>query len=981
MHHKHIPYGTILTTMDKDSASTNTDLSQPLLDPGQGADDANIPPLNPDDPLFGLRSSQVQASREIFGKNEIIVPETPIWRLFLNQFIGFLPLLIELAAIVSLSVQDWQDFGIIVAMLLVNACLGFREEYHAKKSLDELSEQLESEIAVRREGETMVLNTKELVPGDVVLLVGGTIVPAEVQWVKGDVVQVDTAALTGEPIPRKYPGENGDIIMSGTTIVAGECYGRVMYTGANTEIGKAQESVLADKTVRVVSVFQQKIMTVVQILVSVSLVLVLAVLLVQGLSYDGFETDPKESILAALSILIASIPIALPLVLNVNLALGASFLAKEYNAMVTSIPALQDIASMSILCSDKTGTLTTANMSIIEDRTFSTGGFTNDDVIMYAYLCSNEDKKDDPIDRAIVNAMEKSSASADGWTQTEIIGFSPSVKRVVAFAKDQSTGNVVTIAKGLPAKIINTSAGAEDDGELQWAVAQAVDKKFVDRVQAEDMALSSSGYKTIAIAICQGDARELGDSAVWNFAGLLPMLDPPRHDTPATIESLNHANINVKMITGDHANVGKETARLIGMGTNIYPGETMRDAPAEQKNKMIFDADGFAAVLPSDKREIVMTLRNHYGLVTGMTGDGVNDAPALSAAQVGIAVEGATDAANNAADLILTEPGLSPIYGAVLESRRIFSRIKSYVIYRVAASLILVLSLSIIMFVKGCAVDSTFIIILALLNDISMIPVAYDTAEATTKPQLPRARALVYQSVFYGITHAALTLAFFFGMNYAALPNSVDLAMCYGTGYGETQGFVWFHLLLVTELAIFSVRAPGFFLFSFPSLYLVASVGLTVIAGALMVTLIPSFGLHGDNLGYIFAFNAVTLVVVDLLKIQFRKMIGEEPGDIIVGDELIEPKPKTEAQKTTEKALRNVVAMDAKLNPEDRERVVQVRKRQGSVLAAFFDVTGEELSTNTGFIKQGGLRASLVGGQPVGDVPRTNRSKQISSRF
>lgn len=459
------------------------------------------------------------------------------------------------------------------------------------------------------------------------------------------------------------------------------------------------------------------------------------------------------------------------------------------------------------------------------------------------------------------------------------------------------------------------------------------------------------------------------------------MLDPPRHDTPATIESLNHANINVKMITGDHANVGKETARLIGMGTNIYPGETMRDAPAEQKNKMIFDADGFAAVLPSDKREIVMTLRNHYGLVTGMTGDGVNDAPALSAAQVGIAVEGATDAANNAADLILTEPGLSPIYGAVLESRRIFSRIKSYVIYRVAASLILVLSLSIIMFVKGCAVDSTFIIILALLNDISMIPVAYDTAEATTKPQLPRARALVYQSVFYGITHAALTLAFFFGMNYAALPNSVDLAMCYGTGYGETQGFVWFHLLLVTELAIFSVRAPGFFLFSFPSLYLVASVGLTVIAGALMVTLIPSFGLHGDNLGYIFAFNAVTLVVVDLLKIQFRKMIGEEPGDIIVGDELIEPKPKTEAQKTTEKALRNVVAMDAKLNPEDRERVVQVRKRQGSILAAFFDVTGEELSTNTGFIKQGGLRASLVGGQPVGDVPRTNRSKQISSPY
>ena len=282
-------------------------------------------------------------------------------------------------------------------MLLVNACLGFREEYHAKKSLDELSEQvresgalvfvfffaahtrsttrkfqLESEIAVRREGDTMVLNTIELVPGDIVLLVGGTIVPADAQWVKGDVVQVDTAALTGEPIPRKYPGENGDIIMSGTTIVAGECYARVLHTGARTEIGKAQESVLADKTVRIVSVFQQKIMTVVQILVSVSLVLVLAVLLVQGMVYDGFEKDPKESILAALSILIASIPIALPLVLQVNLALGASFLAKEYNAIVTSIPALQDIASMSMLCSDKTGETLLAHLN------YASPALTND---------------------------------------------------------------------------------------------------------------------------------------------------------------------------------------------------------------------------------------------------------------------------------------------------------------------------------------------------------------------------------------------------------------------------------------------------------------------------------------------------------------------------------------------------------------------------------------------------------------------------
>ena len=211
---------------------------------------------------------------------------------------------------------------------------------------------------------------------------------------------------------------------------------------------------------------------------------------------------------------------------------------------------------------------------------------------------------------------------------------------------------------GLPAKILDTDAGAEDDHEFQWKVDKNNDRAFIEQVVGVDKDLSTNGYKTIGIAVCEGNARQLGDKAVWKFVGLLPMLDPPREDTAATIESLQHANISVKMITGDHANVGKETARLIGMGTNILPGEYMRNSSEDSKRQMIWDADGFAAVLPSDKREIVLTLRNHFGVVTGMTGDGVNDAAALSAAQVGIAVEGATDAAKNAADLILTQPGL-----------------------------------------------------------------------------------------------------------------------------------------------------------------------------------------------------------------------------------------------------------------------------------------------------------------------------------
>jgi len=568
--------------------------------------DDEVPPT---DLETGLTDAQVAEALEKWGPNEIPIPETPLYVIFLRQFVGFLPFLIEAAAIVALAVEDYVDFGIIAGIMLVNALLGFREEYHAKKSLDEVSNSIESEIAVRRNGETKSMNTKELVPGDIVLLVGGTIVPADTKWISGDKMQIDTAALTGEPIPRKYPSsEYGDVILSGTTVVGGECYGQVMKTGTNTEIGQAQADVLKDKSVRVTSVFQKKIMRVVQILVTASLVLVLAVLLVAGIGYNGFNgVDTRTTILDALSILIASIPIALPLVLQVNLALGASFMAKEHNAIVTSIPALQDIASMSMLCSDKTGTLTTANMSIILEQIYNRGNFTHDDVILYAYLCSNADKKDDPIDRAIVNAFKESSAKdkESEYKQTEIIGFNPSVKRVVAFV--EHNGKTFTIAKGLPAKIIDTEAGAKDEHELQWKVDEIDNKQFLKEVKEKDENLSKAGYKTIAIAVCEGNAREL-EHPVWKFAGLLPMLDPPREDTAATINSLHHANISVKMITGDHQNVGKETARLIGLGTDIRTGEEVRNAPSEIKKQLIWEADGFASVLPSDKREAVMTL-------------------------------------------------------------------------------------------------------------------------------------------------------------------------------------------------------------------------------------------------------------------------------------------------------------------------------------------------------------------------------------
>jgi len=894
-----------------------------------------VPATNVD---IGLTASEVIQLREKWGWNEIPTPTTPVYILFLRQFTGFLSIIIMLAAVVSIAVLDYPDFIVIIIMLIVNASLGFHEDYKCKKSLDELSASLESEIAIRREGKTEALPTKECLPGDIILLVGGTIIPADVKWMKGDRMSIDTAALTGEPIPRKYPSDDhGDVILSGTTVMSGECYAMVVNTGINTEIGQAQADVMADKSVNTISVFEKKILTIVKIFVAFSFFLVIAVLLVKGIAYQGFYPttaedeapdgylphSTKESILAALSILIASIPIALPLVLQVNLALGAAFLAKEHSAIVTSIPALQDIASMSMLCSDKTGTLTTARMTVINDRCVPSGKFSADDVIRFAMLCSNADKKDDPIDKAVLEAYERSetSKSESGYKQTEIIGFNPTVKRVVAFV--DYNGKVLTVAKGLPAKIIDTTAGSEDDHECQWKVAGADDPKFVETIVKEDTELSSAGYKTIAIAMCEGDGRQ-SNHGEWQFVGLMPMLDPPREDTPATIASLHHANISVKMITGDHVNVGKETCRLIGLGTDLHAGEEIRSAEnPEMRNQMIWAADGFGAVLPSDKREVVLTLKNEFGLVTGMTGDGVNDAAALSAAQVGIAVEGATDAARNAADLILTEPGLRPIYGAVLESRRIFARIKSYVVYRMAASSILVLVLSIICFAgQGCSVSSLLIIILALLNDISMLPVAYDNADATAKPQLPNTSKLILVSLYYGLVQTVLALIFLFSLGEVAddpdkpITSAIDFTRCSTTEDLETGQFIWLYLVLATEFAIFSVRAPSFFFLSMPNIWLLLSVLLTCI-GCSIYAYFSSVAAW--SILWIWLYNICCFIVVDVGKIWFRRLIGDAPGEIIVSDELIEVKLKNEVEIHEEKKQRYEVHKECVLDADDLE--------------------------------------------------------------
>jgi len=849
----------------------------------------------------GLTSEEAKKRMEEYGPNEIPVVETPIWKMILSQFVGTMPVMLEVSCIISAAAGDWPDFFVILAMVLVNAALGFREEMKAKNALAELTNQMESSIPCLRDGKTESLPVSKLVPGDVIHLRGGALTPADVEWLEGDILTIDTAALTGEPLPRKYPSEEyGKLILSGTTVKSGEAYCVVRLTGTNTEIGQGQADIMADRATASVSVFEQRVMVVVNIIISIAVLDAICIVMVQGLVRNGFDVDFKGTLLTALSILIAAVPIALPLVLQVTMAIGAYRMATDHHAIVTRMSALQDIASMDVLCSDKTGTLTTAKMSINLEKiwTAKKEGFAVLDPYLYrspnqelamqqmllvmGIMSSNPDKKDDAIDGALLRAWDKMTSEQgdapgkmrEGFQQLDLTGFNPEVKRTVATVKRLYDDRKLIVAKGLASKILDTSSGGQDSGKLQWTCEECKEEGFLEMVQKTDQELSSKGYKTIAVAAgIEGEGM--------HFLGLLPMIDPPRYDTAITVQRLMNAGVEVKMITGDHLNIAIETARMVGMATNILPGEATREG-GHTGDETIRESGGFAQVLPRDKRECVLALQRSYDLVVGMTGDGVNDAPALSAAQCGIAVEDATDAAKNAAAMILTTEGLSAVFGAVVESRKIFARLFSYVSYRLAATIQILLYLSILVYVFDCTLDPLYVILLALFNDVTMIPVAEDNQTAAAEPQHAAVGHLIGFSMTLGIFQSVASIVFYLCMDMGLIDGIESHTK---TGHYPTsvhaQNAIWLQVSIAAEFLIFSARSPGLFFFSRPSTELLFSTMLGNVVSTLLAVYAFPEPLSGAECATVWIYDIAALVAVDLAKMVYKFIHEADAAGVI----------------------------------------------------------------------------------------------------
>jgi H+-transporting ATPase len=597
------------------------------------------------DRAAGLTEAEAEKRLAQYGKNTLAEHHVGAFERLLRFFWGPIPWMIEIAAILSAVLRHWGDLAIILLMLVINTGVGFWQEFKADNAIALLKQRLALKARVKRDGVWHEIEARLLVPGDLIAIKLGNVVPADVKLAEGAYLSIDQSALTGESLP--VDKKSGEAAYSGSIARQGEMTAVVTATGMNTYFGKTAHLVQQAGTV---SHFQRAVLRIGNFLILTTAGLVLLIV-VAGL----FRHNPLlEMVQFALILAVASIPVALPAVLSVTMAVGAEHLAR-LKAIVSRLVSIEEMAGMDTLCSDKTGTLTRNELTLGAPQ--PAPGIDVEELLTAAALASRREAPD-AIDNAILSGAP-AAAALGSFSIRAFHPFDPVVKR--AEAEVERGGKRFTVAKGAPQVILDMCKPGEKE------------RRAIDAVVEAD---AHRGYRTLGVARNDGQG--------WRYLGLLPLFDPPRDDSAETIENARAMGVDIKMVTGDHEAIAREIAGRLDLGRNIVVADQVfSDGMPGDKLSKIMSADGFARVFPEHKFEIVKALQG-AGRIVGMTGDGVNDAPALKQADVGIAVSGATDAARAAAALVLTAPGLSVITTAIEEARRIFERMTAYAIYRIA---------------------------------------------------------------------------------------------------------------------------------------------------------------------------------------------------------------------------------------------------------------------------------------------------------
>ena len=749
----------------------------------------------------GLSQAEAQKRLTQYGPNEIEEKKTNPFLKFLTYFWGPIPWMIEAAVILSAVARHWPDFAIILLLLIANAAVGFWEEHQAGNAIAALKAKLAIKARVKRDGKWTTPEARELVPGDVIRVRLGDIVPADARLLAGDPVEVDQSALTGESLPAtRKPGE---AVFSGSIIRQGEIDAMVYATGADTYFGKTAQLVQEAHTV---SHFQRAVLKIGDYLIILAVALVVVII-----SVSLFRGDPILTTLQfALVLTVAAIPVAMPTVLSVTMAVGARLLAKK-EAIVTRLAAIEELAGADVLCSDKTGTLTQNKLTLGDP--FSVNSIPAEQVILWAALASRAEDKD-TIDMAVIGGL-KNDQVLKGYQVIHFQPFDPVHKRTEATIKG-ADGKEFKVTKGAPQVILELSTNV---GQVKPNVEKAVNE------------FAARGFRSLGVARADQEGK-------WQFVGVLPLFDPPREEAKATLATARQMGVNVKMVTGDQLAIARETAMKLGLGTNILDASGFAGTKVHETAQLaesIERADGFAQVFPEHKFHIVDVLQQR-GHIVGMTGDGVNDAPALKKADCGIAVSGATDAARAAASIVLLTSGLSVIIDAIKESRKIFQRMNSYAIYRIAETLrvLFFMTLSILVF-NFYPVTAVMIVMLALLNDGAILSIAYDNVHYKDRPEAWNMRLVLGISTVLGIIGVVSA----FGLFYLG-------ERVFHLDRAHIQTLMYLKLSVAGHLTIFLTRTRGPFWSIRPARVLwVAVLGTQIVA-----TLIGVYGLFMTPLGW-----------------------------------------------------------------------------------------------------------------------------------
>ncbi|KAI0536886.1 plasma-membrane proton-e [Xylaria digitata] len=774
------------------------------------------------DTRLGLTESEVTNRRRKYGLNQMKEEKENLLLKFFGFFVGPIQFVMEAAAVLAAGLEDWVDFGVIIALLLLNAAVGFIQEYQAGSIVDELKKTLALKAVVLRDGTLKEIEAPQVVPGDILQVEEGTIIPADGRIVTDDAfLQVDQSALTGESLAvDKHKNDN---CFASSAVKRGEAFMVVTATGDNTFVGRA--AALVSQASGGTGHFTE----VLNGIGTVLLVLVILTLLVVWVS-SFYRSNPIVEILGfTLAITIVGVPVGLPAVVTTTMAVGAAFLAKK-KAIVQKLSAIESLAGVEILCSDKTGTLTKNKLSLSEP--FTVAGVEPDDLMLTACLAASRKKKGmDAIDKAFLKALKyypRAKGVLSKYIVKEFYPFDPVSKKVTAIVESPQ-GEIITCVKGAPLFVLKTVA--EDH-----PVPEEIDQAYKNKV-AE---FATRGFRSLGVA------RKRGEGA-WEILGIMPCSDPPRHDTARTINEAKRMGLSIKMLTGDAVGIARETSRQLGLGTNVYNAERLGlggggDMPGSEVYDFVEAADGFAEVFPQHKYNVVEILQQR-GYLVGMTGDGVNDAPSLKKADTGIAVEGASDAARSAADIVFLAPGLGAIIDALKTSRQIFHRMYAYVVYRIALSLHLEIYLGLWIAILNRSLNIELVVFIAIFADVATLAIAYDNAPYSMSPVKWNLPKLWGMSVILGVilavgTWITVTTLYVNGEDGGIVQNN-----------GNLDEVLFLEISLTENWLIFITRANGPFWSSIPSWQLTGAILIVDI----LATLFCIFGWFENGYTHIVA--------------------------------------------------------------------------------------------------------------------------------